>query len=239
MSGLYLYDLHIHSCLSPCANDDMTPNNIVNMANLCGLDVIALTDHNSTKNTAAAVKAGKKAGLLVIPGMELTTSEEIHVICLFPDIKKAEKFGEMVLKKLPKMQNDENIFGTQILMNENDNVIGKEEILLASSSSISIDDVVSVVSEFGGGCFPAHIDRQYTSVISNLGVFPVDCGFCAAEVTEFGVLEDLYQLGLPKKMPVLGDSDAHMLEKIGIREKKMKLPSLSAKAVIDFITAKY
>ena len=89
------YDLHIHSCLSPCGDNDMTPNNIVNMSLLNGMDMIALTDHNSCKNCRAAVRAGEEAGVTVVPGMELTTSEEAHVVCLFPTVEQAEAFGEL------------------------------------------------------------------------------------------------------------------------------------------------
>ena len=114
------YDLHIHSCLSPCGDNDMTPNNIVNMSLLNGMDMIALTDHNSCKNCRAAVRAGEEAGVTVVPGMELTTSEEAHVVCLFPTVEQAEAFGDYVESRSPEIRNRPEIFGDQLIMDWQD-----------------------------------------------------------------------------------------------------------------------
>ena len=119
MNGLY-YDLHLHSCLSPCGDEDMTPANIVGMAAVKGLDVIALTDHNSCKNCPAAIYHGQKYGVIVIPGMELCTAEEVHVICLFPELEAALLFDRYVYDRLQAIENDERIFGRQQIMDETD-----------------------------------------------------------------------------------------------------------------------
>ncbi|MDR2932189.1 MAG: PHP domain-containing protein, partial [Oscillospiraceae bacterium] len=103
------YDFHLHSCLSPCGDNDMTPCNIVNMAKLLELDIIALTDHNTTGNCRAAMAAGAKIGLVVVPGMELCTAEEIHAVCLFPDIDSAERFDAMVRPGIPPIKNKPDI----------------------------------------------------------------------------------------------------------------------------------
>ena len=116
------YDLHINSSLSPCGDNDMTPNNIVNMAKLNELDIIAVTDHNTCRNCSAAIKVGEEVGLTVVPGMELTTSEDIHVVCLFPDLESAEKFDKYVYERLMKIPNEADIFGHQYVMNENDEI---------------------------------------------------------------------------------------------------------------------
>ena len=110
------YDLHMHSCLSPCGADDMTPNNLVNMAALAGLQVIAVADHNTTKNVPAAVKVGREAGVLVVPAMELTTKEDIHVLCLLPDLDAAEAFRQYVYPRLPQRKNRPKAFGNQFVM---------------------------------------------------------------------------------------------------------------------------
>ena len=123
MIPLY-YDLHIHSCLSPCGDDDMTPANLVGMAAVKGLDVIALTDHNTCKNCPAAMHHGAEYGVTVIPGMELTTEEEIHVICLFPSLQDALSFDALIGSKLMPFPNREDIFGKQQIMNEKDEVTG-------------------------------------------------------------------------------------------------------------------
>ncbi len=114
------YDLHLHSCLSPCGGGDMTPSNLVNMALLLGYDMIALTDHNSCLNTPAAVRVGKENGLTVVPGMELCTAEEAHVVCLFPTVGAAMEFHRYVKERSAKIKNRPDIFGSQIIMDEDD-----------------------------------------------------------------------------------------------------------------------
>ena len=138
------YDLHIHSCLSPCGDDDMTPANIAGMAAVKGLDVIALTDHNSCRNCPAAIYHGEKHGVTVIPGMELTTREEVHVICLFPTLENALAFDSLVYKELMPFPNREDIFGKQQIMDPTDRVIGTVENLLINATSIPFDDVFSL-----------------------------------------------------------------------------------------------
>ena len=123
----YYYDLHIHSALSPCGDEDMTPNNIVNMSLLNGLDIIALSDHNTCKNVRAVSEVARRAGILFIPAMELETAEEIHVLCLFPSVDAAELFErEIVSPALPDIANNESIFGRQQILDENDNETGTD-----------------------------------------------------------------------------------------------------------------
>ncbi|MDD2361801.1 MAG: PHP domain-containing protein [Oscillospiraceae bacterium] len=208
------YDLHIHSCLSPCGDDDMTPNNIVNMAKLKGLDIIALTDHNSCKNCPALVQVAQKAGLDVVPGMELCTSEECHVICLFPTLQAAMEFDAFIESTLPFIMNSTEAFGTQIIMDKDDNITGHFPILLATASSVSIDEVAQRVRSFGGTCFPAHIDRPSFSVISSLGAVP-DAGFTAFEISPQGNADELaLKYPVIKDKSIIYNSDAHTLSDI-------------------------
>ena len=153
----YFYDLHIHSCLSPCGDDDMTPANIANMAMINGLDVIALTDHNTCKNCPAIMEEAQKISLTVIPGMELTTQEEVHVICLFPSLEKAMAFDSYVYEHLMPFPNREEIFGRQLIYNGQDEIAGKEHYLLSSSTDISFDYVYDIVTSYDGIMIPAHI----------------------------------------------------------------------------------
>ena len=118
------YDFHLHSCLSPCGDKDMTPYNLVNMAKILGMDAIALTDHNTAQNCRAALEVGEKIGLTVIPGMELCTSEEVHVVCLFDEVNNAEAFSEHVLSTVPPVKNRPDIFGDQLIMDSGDGIIG-------------------------------------------------------------------------------------------------------------------
>ena len=168
------YDLHLHSCLSPCGDNEMTPFNLVNTMKVFGYDLIALTDHNSCRNCRAAMKAGKAAGITVVPGMELCTSEEIHVVCLFPDADSAEAFGALVRDNIPPVKNRPEIFGDQLVMDSADTVLDKEPLLLNTASFFSIDEVPDLVAQYGGACFPAHIDRHSYSILSALGDFSED-----------------------------------------------------------------
>ena len=206
------YDLHIHSCLSPCGDNDMTPNNIVNMAMINGLELIALTDHNSTRNCAAAMAGGREVGVLVVPGMELTTAEDIHVVCLFPSIETAESFDRYVYGCLPPIPNREKIFGEQLLCDEEDNVVGKEERLLITATSIGLDTVPELVASYGGVAFLAHIDRKSNGALAILGSLSEDLGFGLAEVSKLSRPADY--AGRFPFLRFVGDSDAHQLTDI-------------------------
>jgi PHP family Zn ribbon phosphoesterase len=221
------YDLHIHSCLSPCGDEDMTPANIVGMAKLKGLDVIALTDHNTCGNCAAVMTAGKAQGLLVLPGMELCTSEEIHVVCLFKELCGALEFSKRVYSVLPEIKNRADIFGEQTIIDENDNILGHEERLLINAAGISIDDVSGLLSEFGGVAFPAHIDKVSNGIIGVLGTFPQTAGFKAAELSS-ACDKDVF-LNSHKEisnLTFLKNSDAHYLWQISERENSVDINSL-------------
>lgn len=214
MKRLY-YDLHLHSCLSPCGDEDMTPCNLVNMAKLNGLDVIALTDHNSCKNCAAAIAAGREAGITVIPGMELCTSEEIHVVCLFPTLEQALIFDALVKQRIVPVKNKPEIFGEQFLYDENDHIIGREDNLLIMATTIGVYEVIPLVESCGGFCFPAHVDKTANSITASLGSLPEDIGFCAAELSPKADWEKMKkQYPALKKMFLLSSSDAHYLEQI-------------------------
>ena len=209
------YDFHIHSCLSPCAEEDMTPYNLVNLSALMGMHAIALTDHNSCQNCGAAMRAGEEAGITVIPGMELCTSEEVHVVCLFQELKAAEEFSDYVLSTASPVKNRPEIFGTQLIMDETDKVLGSQEILLTTASGISITNVEKIIDGYGGVCYPAHIDRSSYSVISNLGMITKEMGFEVAEVSPKGDIDALIkQHPILREMKILISSDAHRLDSL-------------------------
>ena len=178
------YDLHIHTCLSPCGDDSMTPVNIANMSYLKGLAIIAITDHNSARNVRAVIEAAADLPLTVIPGLELNTSEEIHVVCLFPDALSAEKAGVFVESCLPPVLNKPKIYGNQLVMDKSENILGEVDRLLITASTISIDDVGAFAVEYGGICFPAHIDRNSNSIIEVLGTVPDYLGFKVVEISD-------------------------------------------------------
>lgn len=230
------YDLHIHSCLSPCGDDDMTPWNTVNMAKISGLDMIAITDHNSCGNCRSAMKVGESVGITVVPGMELCTAEEIHCVCLFDDIDKAEQFSLYVKDTMPAVKNREEIFGRQLFMDEGDGIYGSEEILLTVASSIGIDSLPGLVKDYGGVCFPAHIDRESYSILSSLGDFPPELRMNAFELTpraDEKVYFDGYDILKEKKL--IRNSDAHYLENMREREFYLELEENSAGALIEYL----
>lgn len=228
------YDFHIHSCLSPCGDNDMTPNNIVNMAMLKGLDAIALTDHNSCRNCRATVRAGARAGLLVLPGMELCTAEDIHCVCLFASVENAEAFGEAIHAQLPPVENRPDIFGDQLVLDDEDNVVGRENLLLLNAAAVAFDDVRRLVISYGGAAFPAHADRPSNGVIGILGALPEEAGFTAAEISPSCDRETfLRENPSLAKLTQLRDSDAHDLGQISERENYLELESLSVKTIIS------
>lgn len=228
------YDFHMHSCLSPCGDQDMTPNNIVNMAKVMGFDVIALTDHNTAKNCPAVKMVAEEAGLTFIPGMELCTSEEVHVICLFYTLEDALRFSDYVHSTLPPVKNKPKIFGEQSICDHEDNVIGQEELLLVTASGISTAKVVKTVAEYGGICYPAHIDRSSFSILSNLGTIDEYFGFSCAEIFDMSK-----EAKLKEKHPylnnlkIISDSDAHYLENMRLPEQTIEVESNTVKAILD------
>ncbi len=225
------YDLHIHSALSPCGDEDMTPNNIVNMSYLKGLDIIAITDHNSCRNARALVEAGR-GKIKVVPGMEVTTSEEVHTLCYFPDIEAAEDMGEFIYQHLPRFKNDPEIFGRQLIMNEEDEIIGFEEKLLVNAIDLDIYDVAVETKRRGGLFVPAHIDKSSYSITSNLGFMPPDLIVDGVEISsrgfdEFG--EKYEQYG------VILNSDAHYLENISEKENRLDKNNKYTQKIYEFL----
>ncbi len=232
----YACDLHIHSCLSPCGDNDMTPNNLVNMAALSGCEVIALTDHNTCRNTPAAVKAGEGIGLLVVPGMELCTAEEAHVVCLFETVEGAMAFDSHIYKNMPHIENRAEIFGEQRILDENDELLGLEDNLLLVSSFIGVNEVYVLAAEYGGVAFPAHVDRDSYSVLASLGSIPPEAGFTAAEVTRDCDLDRLREQAPElRDLLILRDSDSHYLETLADPPGRIELSEKSARAVVETI----
>ena len=220
----YYYDFHTHSCLSPCADDDNTPNNIAGMATVSELDIVALTDHNTCKNCPAFFEACERYSITAVAGMELTTAEDIHVVCLFEQLSDALRFDTFVEGRRLKIKNREDIFGNQFIMNSSDEVIGKDEFLLSAATDITLEELPSLVDNFGGICYPAHIDRDANGIINILGTIPKTPVFNFYEVKD-GCNIDGYSenFGIPKEK-FLVDSDAHFLEAIRDKEFYIDLP---------------
>ena len=200
-------DLHIHSCLSPCADDEMTPFDLVGLSKLNGLELIALTDHNSTKNCPAAALAAREYGIGFIPGAEVNTAEDIHCICLFPSLERAAAFGELLQTHLPQIENRPDIFGNQIIMAP-DGSTKTEEPLLIAACDIPILSLPGITARYDGLCYPAHVDRDSNGLFAVLGTWPQELQVKAAEI-RFRIPE-----GLPEDIKIIRASDAHNLQSL-------------------------
>lgn len=210
----FSYDLHNHSCLSPCADNDNTPNNIAGMMYLSGIKIAALTDHNTAKNCPAFFTAAKKYGIIPIAGIELTTAEDIHLVCLFKSLGSAMEFDVFLQKRRILVKNRPDIFGEQLILDGDDTVIGKEENLLSNATSITLDEAPEIVKAFGGVCYPAHIDRDANGIIAILGTLPPTPHFDCVEIRDGDrIAEYKEKYGLSDKL-VIVSSDAHYLTDI-------------------------
>ena len=231
MTHEYFADLHIHSCLSPCGDDDMTPADICGMAKLKGLEIIAVTDHNTTANLPYVKKAADFYDLLLIPGIEITTREEVHMLGYFPDIDTAVSFGEFLKPHMPRGKNKPSLFGHQWVMNEDGEIVGEEETMLIGASDLSLKSAAEAVRSYGGVPVPAHINRGSNGLLINLGFIPEDIRFSAVEVWRSLPCSHSAQAG----KVVLHSSDAHYLGDILEPEITIPLHERSVCAFLDYL----
>ena len=219
----FYYDLHVHSALSPCADDDTTPADIAGIASLIGLDIVALTDHNSCKNCPAFFAAAERYGITAVAGMELTTSEDIHAVCLFDTLDGALRFDAYLDEFRTPIKNKPEIFGRQLIFNEADEIAGEVTNLLSFSVGISLEQLPELVEKFGGVCFPAHVDREANGVISVLGTFPSTPHFDVFELRDASRAAEYAERYLLSDKLMLTSSDAHRLTDISERENFIEL----------------
>lgn len=211
----------------------MTPANIVGMAALKGLDVIAVTDHNSCKNCPAVLHFAKEYGIVALPGMEVCTSEEVHAVCLFDHLDKAMEFDEYVYERLMAFPNNEEIFGKQQIYNKEDVLCGTVPNLLINSVDISFDQLWGLARSYGGVMFPAHIDKSANSLISNLGFVPPDSQFATAEVKDLKKLHELRKNNpYLEGCRIISNSDAHYLKDINEPGLTIQAEEKSIEAVV-------
>ena len=237
MQQLY-YDLHLHSCLSPCGDDESTPGNIVGMSVVKGLQVIALTDHNTCKNCPAFLKIAREFGITAIPGMELTTAEEVHVVCLFPTLEDAMAFDAYVEPRILPIPNKPEKWGNQIITDENDEPAGPFDTLLISATDISFDSVYDLLKQFHGVMIPAHIEKSTFSLLANLGFVPPDSKFKCFELKNMGKLHEVVKANpILADLNVITDSDAHQIDLINEPVNTILCEENSVEAVLKALTA--
>lgn len=211
-------DLHIHTCLSPCSELEITPSAIVRTASDKGLDIIAITDHNSAENVMAARKCAQHTGITVFAGMEITSSEEVHILALFEDIESILKLQEHIYMHLMPAGNDPGKFGDQIVVNERDEVTDFNTRLLISATSLTARAIITTIHTFGGLSIASHIDREAFGVISQLGFIPDDLLFDALEISARTSRDQAEQLfKMYSSFAWISSSDAHRLNDIGKR----------------------
>jgi predicted metal-dependent phosphoesterase TrpH len=204
-----MVDTHIHTCLSPCAELDMHPAALIDAAVRAGLDSIAVCDHNSAENVGAVRRAGEAAGLSVIPGMEITSAEEVHILGLLPDLEAAMALQSKVYRSLPG-RNDEKTFGMQVIANEHAEVLGFNEHLLAGATTLNLDAVVAAIHAVDGLAVASHVDREGFGIIGQLGFIPPELPLDAIEVSQRTPLPLARASFAPTgKFPILCASDAH------------------------------
>ncbi len=217
-------DLHLHTALSPCAADEMTPAALVEAALARGLDMIAVCDHNSARNVPA-VQAAAGDRLTVVAGIEITTAEEVHVVGLLPSATTASLVGDTIGNTLPAAQGDYNrFFGEQYVMDSTGAVVAGEDKALATATGLRLENAVALIQNYGGIAVAAHIDRPHFGVLGQLGFFPYDAGLDAAELSRHVVP------GSPEaakfrehRLPLLYSSDAHFLEDVGAASTALEL----------------
>jgi PHP family Zn ribbon phosphoesterase len=207
---MLLADFHNHSCLSPCGSLDLSPRVLVEAAYDRGVEVLALTDHNSSLNCPAFAKVCAEYNIIPIFGMEATTAEEVHVLCLFGNLNKSLAFSEMIYEHLPPFPNNPEKTGDQVYVDEDDNIEGEVEYYLISALDISLDEIGPLVKQYGGIVIPAHVDRSAFSMTSQLGVV-VPGPWAAIEVIRIPSNADT--LGYP----LTTSSDAHYPEHVARR----------------------
>lgn len=212
----------------------MLPSNIVGMAMIKGLDAIAVTDHCSTKNCPAVDELCKAYGVMPLHGMELTTSEEIHVLCLFPELYNAMKFGEYIDTRKLSIKNRPEIFGEQLIVDCDDNIVGSEEILLINATTVDFDEVYDIVERYGGVMIPAHIDKPSNSLLANLGFIPPESKFTCVELKHKGYYDKLKaQHTYLENCNVISNSDAHRLENINEPVHSIEVSEKTPQALIN------
>lgn len=216
------YDFHIHSCLSPCADMDMTPHSIAGMSYINGLNAIAVADHNTARNVRAVTNAAQQYGITVVPAIEAESAESIHLLCLFPSVEAAEDMGELLEKNLSPIKNRPDIFGEQVIMNECDEKTGEIDVLLINATMLSVEEIKTETEKRGGVCIAAHIDREKNGIVAILGCVPKGLSFRALELSK-----NATDFEKDAQYKYISDSDAHNLTDIAEKSSFLEVEEIT------------
>lgn len=221
---IYRADIHVHTVLSPCGDLAMSPKNIVSEAAKKGLDIIGITDHNSTRHCRLINKLAEECGIFVLMGAEVTTKEEVHCLVFFESIDTLNIFQDFLDQNLPEILNNPDYFGDQVQVDEKENIIYTEKKLLTNAINVSLQDLEVFVHSNNGLFIPAHIDRMKNSIFSQLGFLPPDLKADALEISKRSTPESFSALHPEiNKFPLLTNSDSHQQENIGMVYNKLQL----------------
>ena len=213
---MYRGDLHIHTVLSPCGGLEMSPKRIISKAREKDLDILGITDHNTTRHCEVMKRLAAREGIYILCGVEINTREEVHCLAFFEHTRDLNAFGQLMVDRLPDIKNDPEKFGYQVVVNEEEQILAQPEKLLISAIDMTIEEVEQKVHEMGGIFIPAHIDRMRNGIIAQLGFIPETLQCDALEISPFtdrsSILEDY---GYLEKYGFIKSSDAHYPEDIG------------------------
>ncbi|MDI6783891.1 MAG: PHP-associated domain-containing protein [bacterium] len=215
MRKLYKADLHIHTCLSPCGELTMLPRDIVRVAKSQQVDIIGICDHNSAENVAAVIEVGRQEKIGVLPGLEVTSKEEVHLLGLFESAESALQLQEQVYAHLPG-QNNPDVFGIQLVVDSQGEPVEVNSRLLIGATTLSVEEIIELIHQLDGLVIAAHIDRPSFSIISQLGIIPEQIALDGLEISSALDYDTACQR-FPecRNYPVISSSDAHTLDALG------------------------
>lgn len=222
----YKADLHIHTCLSPCAELEMSPQNIIRQAKKNRLDIVGICDHNTCENVPYVKKTAEKEGLNFIGGIEVTSKEEVHILALFDSEEELFLMQKNIYDNLPGI-NDEQLYGYQVVVDENDEVINLNKKLLIGATELSVEKIVDIIHELNGLAIASHIDRESFSIIGQLGFIPVGLQLDALEVSTSDKADNFKHI----HTPLITSSDAHQLDAIGRSFTQFIMEEVNIKAM--------
>jgi 3',5'-nucleoside bisphosphate phosphatase len=225
----FVAELHCHTVLSPCAEVEMIPPLIVQTALARGINLLAIADHNASANIEAVQRAARGTGLIVLPGMELQTREEVHLLCLFDTLEQSAAWQAIVDERLPLLENDIEHFGEQFVVDETGEFIRRESRLLLTSAAMSLEDAIGRVHSSGGLAIPAHVNRPAFGLIANLGFVPTDVAIDALEISRhLNAAEAVKKLPQIKGYPLVQGGDAHRLDELlGANVFEIEAPTMA------------
>jgi len=224
------YDLHIHTAASHCADKTMRPHDIAAMAKLKELDIISVIDHVCTKNLRMAAKAANQFNLLFLPGIEVTTKENVHMLCYFKEIDDAIRFGDMIYDSLPDIKNDPEFWGFQHIFDDQDNIIGEVEKSLSSCTPFSVWETIGLVQQYGGVIVPAHINRENHGLLGEYDDIS-EFNFNTVEIKKLTPIDNKHI----KDKKIVYNSDSHSITHIFERKNFIDVSEKSVEAVFNYL----